>query len=106
LWCPVLSPANDKNKRERLQVSQTVLKLATKLLKELESPNRVSGKCTPTHLAANSGLEASYLLLPRAGFALNPYIYNITRVVLVSALSAAMSDVLGFNIKMWKLLKI
>jgi hypothetical protein len=35
--------AGDKNKREKLQVSSSVLKFATKLLKEQTSPNRVSG---------------------------------------------------------------
>lgn len=37
---------------------------------------------------------------------MNPVLYNITRVVLLSALSAAASDVMGFKLKMWKLLKI
>lgn len=68
------------SKRERLVVSSNVLKLATKLLKELDGPNKLSG------------------------LSMNPVLYNITRVVLVSALSGVMSDTLGFNIKLWKIL--
>ena len=45
-------------------------------------------------------------LYPTTGLSMNPFLYNITRVVLLSALSAAMSDQLGFKLKFWKLLKI
>lgn len=68
------------SKRERLLVSSNVLKLATKLLKEISGPSKLSG------------------------LAMNPVLYNVTRVVLVSALSGVMSDTLGFNIKLWKVI--
>ncbi|CAM9179423.1 unnamed protein product [Ectocarpus sp. 4 AP-2014] len=67
-------------KRERLGVSTNVLKLATKLLKELDGPNKLSG------------------------LSMNPVLYNVTRVVLVSALSGVMSDTLGFSVKLWKVI--
>ncbi|CAN0021032.1 unnamed protein product [Discosporangium mesarthrocarpum] len=69
------------HRRERLAVSNNVLKLATKLLKELDGPNNLSG------------------------LSMNPMLYNITRVVLVSALSGVMTETLGFNLKLWKILK-
>ncbi|CAM9147322.1 unnamed protein product [Scytosiphon promiscuus] len=73
--------ANKASKRERLGVSINVLKLATKLIKELDGPNKLSG------------------------LSMNPALYNLTRVVLVSALSGVMSDTLGFSVKLWKILK-
>lgn len=33
------------------------------------------------------------------GLTVNPLIYNITRVVILSAVSAVISDLLGFNIR-------
>ena len=35
---------------------------------------------------------------------MNPVLYNVTRVVLVSALSGVMSDTLGFSVKLWKII--
>eukprot|EP00903_Cladosiphon_okamuranus_P014717 g13637.t1 len=73
-------PSKKVTKRERLGVSINVLKLATKLLKELDGPNKLSG------------------------LSMNPVLYNVTRVVLVSALSGVMSDTLGFSVKLWKVI--
>ena len=56
-----------------------MLELATKLLKEFDSPHRISG------------------------ISMDPMLYNVTRVVLLSAFSAAVSELLGFDVKMWKL---
>ena len=67
------------HKKERLMISNNVLKVATKLLKELHSPNKVSG------------------------LTMNPLLYNITRVIVLSAFSAAISEILGFKLKIWKL---
>ena len=69
-------------KRERLQASQAVLKLALKLLRELESPNQISG------------------------LSMNPLFYNGVQIVVVSALSAALSEALGIDLKVWKLVKL
>ena len=69
-------------KRERLQASQAVLKLALKLLRELESPNQISG------------------------LSMNPLFYNGVKIVVVSALSAALSEALGIDLKVWKLVKL
>lgn len=41
-------------------------------------------------------LDTPFRLL---GLTVNPLIYNITRVVILSAISAAVSDLLGFNIR-------
>ncbi|XP_068598415.1 putative homeodomain transcription factor 1 [Brachionichthys hirsutus] len=67
------------NKKEELNIVNNVLKLATKLMKELDAPFRL------------------------LGLTVNPLIYNITRVVILSAVSAVVSDLLGFNIRLWKI---
>ncbi|NXY46135.1 PHTF1 factor, partial [Ceuthmochares aereus] len=63
------------NKKEQLSLVNNVLKLSTKLLKELDTPFRLYG------------------------LTMNPLIYNITRVVILSAVSGVISDLLGFNIR-------
>ncbi|TSY83930.1 6-phosphofructo-2-kinase/fructose-2,6-bisphosphatase 2 [Bagarius yarrelli] len=65
-------------KKDDLSIVNNVLKLATKLLKELDTPFRL------------------------LGLTVNPLIYNITRVVILSAVSAVISDLLGFNIRVSK----
>ncbi|XP_018580745.1 putative homeodomain transcription factor 1 isoform X3 [Scleropages formosus] len=67
------------NKKDELNIVNNVLKLATKLMKELDTPFRL------------------------LGLTVNPLIYNITRVVILSAVSAVVSDLLGFNIRLWKI---
>ncbi|RZF42934.1 hypothetical protein LSTR_LSTR000557 [Laodelphax striatellus] len=67
------------NKKEELMVANSVLKLAADLLKELESPFKISG------LSAN------------------PYLYTITKVVILSALSGVLSEILGFKLKLHKI---
>uniref|UniRef100_UPI0037E728BF putative homeodomain transcription factor 1 n=1 Tax=Semicossyphus pulcher TaxID=241346 RepID=UPI0037E728BF len=67
------------NKKEELNIVNNVLKLATKLMKELDTPFRL------------------------LGLTVNPLIYNITKVVILSAVSAVVSDVFGFNIRLWKI---
>ncbi|CAB3987351.1 homeodomain transcription factor 2 [Paramuricea clavata] len=66
-------------KKDDLMIANNVLKLATKLLKDLESPYKISGLAT------------------------NPLLYNITRVVVLSLISGVMSDLLGFRLKVWKI---
>ncbi|KAG5193036.1 hypothetical protein JKP88DRAFT_291734 [Tribonema minus] len=72
----------DKQKAINYQVSNQVLSLATKLLKELDSPNKISG------------------------IRMNPMLVNVIRIVLLSALSAIMSETLGFKLKIVKLFKL
>ncbi|KAM8974601.1 protein PHTF2 isoform 3-T3 [Pelodytes ibericus] len=67
------------NKKEELTLVNNVLKLATKLLKELDNPFRLYG------------------------LTMNPLLYNITQVVILSAVSGVISDLLGFNLKLWKI---
>ncbi|OQR93724.1 homeodomain transcription factor [Achlya hypogyna] len=67
------------HKKEKLLISNNVLKLASKLLKELNSPNKISG------------------------LTMNPLLYNITRVVVLSAFSSALSEMFGFKLKLWKM---
>ncbi|XP_028590354.1 protein PHTF1 isoform X2 [Podarcis muralis] len=67
------------NKKEQLTLANNILKLSTKLMKELDTPFRLYG------------------------LTMNPLIYNITRVVILSAVSGVISDLLGFNIRLWKI---
>lgn len=67
------------HKKEELILANNVLKLAAELLKELESPFKISGICA------------------------NSYLYNITKVVVLSAFSAMLSDILGFKLKLYKI---
>lgn len=48
-------------------------------LQELNSPNKVSG------------------------LTMNPLLYNITRVVVLSAFSSTASEFFGFKLKLWKM---
>ncbi len=67
---------NDQAKREKLQISANVLKLAVKLLKELDSPTLING------------------------LSMSPTLVRVTRVILVSALSAVVSDQFGFKLRL------
>ncbi|XP_076327307.1 putative homeodomain transcription factor isoform X3 [Tachypleus tridentatus] len=67
------------HKKEELMLANNVLKLASDLLKELESPFKISGLCA------------------------NPYLYNITKVVILSAFSAVLTELLGFKLKLHKI---
>ncbi|KAM5181370.1 protein PHTF1 isoform 1-T2 [Mantella aurantiaca] len=67
------------NKKEQLTIVNNVLKLSSKLIKEIDTPFRLYG------------------------LAMNPLIYNITRVVILSAVSGVISELLGFNIRLWKI---
>jgi hypothetical protein len=69
----------DKAKAISYSVSNNVLSLATKLLSSFDSPNKISG------------------------IRMNPALLNVIRMVLLSALSAIMSETLGFKLKMFKL---
>jgi len=67
------------HKKEELLVANNVLKLASELLKELEDPFKISS------------------------FASNPYLYNVTRLVILSAFSGVLSEMLGFKLKLYKI---
>lgn len=67
------------NKKEELMVANSVLKLAADLLKELESPFKISGFCA------------------------NPLLYTTVKVVILSALSGVLSEMLGFKLKLHKI---
>jgi len=66
------------HKKEQLLLANNVLKLASDLLKELETPFKISG------LSAN------------------PILYNCTKLVVLSAVSGVLSEMLGFKLKLYK----
>eukprot|EP00667_Euglena_gracilis_P003908 EG_transcript_3921 len=74
--------ADNAEKLDRLKVTSNVLKVATKLLHELGKPTKISG------------------------LAMNKQFYNLMRVVVLSALSAALSEPLGFKIRLTTLAKM
>ncbi|KAL4713235.1 hypothetical protein ACJJTC_013165 [Scirpophaga incertulas] len=65
--------------KEQLTVANNVLKLAADLLKELDAPFQISGLCA------------------------NHYLYTIVKVVVLSALSGVLSEMLGFKLKLHKI---
>lgn len=67
------------HKKEPLSRANAVLGLAVKLIKEIESPFKVYG------------------------LTMNPLLYNITRMVILSAFSVVVSETLGFKLKLWKI---
>ncbi|KAI7684958.1 Putative homeodomain transcription factor, partial [Sarcoptes scabiei] len=67
------------HKKDALMLANQVLKLAVDLLKEIESPYKISG------------------------FSTNPYLYNIIKVVVLSAFSAVLTEMLGFKLKLYKI---
>lgn len=67
------------HKKEELTLANNVLKLACDLIKELEIPFKISG------------------------FSANPYLYNITKVIVLSAFSSLLSELLGFKLKLTKI---
>lgn len=67
------------SKKEELQRVNSVLTIAGKLIKEIETPFNIYG------------------------LAMNPLLYNISRVVVLSAFSGVISEMLGFKLKIWKI---
>ncbi|XP_063720637.1 serine-rich adhesin for platelets-like isoform X2 [Symsagittifera roscoffensis] len=70
---------NKPEKREEYFLADRVLKLACRLISEVESPFKVSG------------------------LVMNSVLYNVMRVIILSAISAVMSEILGFKLKLWKI---
>ena len=66
------------HKKDQLILANNVLKLSSDLLKELETPFKIHG------LSAN------------------PFLYNCTRVLVLSAVSGVLSEMLGFKLKLYK----
>lgn len=66
-------------KKDEVTIVNSVLKLAIDLLKELENPFKISG------------------------ISANPILYNVTKLVILSALSAILSEMLGFKLKLHKI---
>lgn len=87
------------NKKEELTLVNNVLKLATKLLK-VRRINANATVATPKRAAdcvfVPQELDAPFRLY---GLTMNPLLYNITQVVILSAVSGVISDLLGFNLK-------
>jgi hypothetical protein len=70
-------------KKEELNACNQMLKVAAALIKELEG-----GK-------AKKGMAGTLIL--------DPWLYSIVRVVLLSALGALSSDLFGFRVRLWKI---
>lgn len=66
-------------KKDKLIVVNNVLKLASDLLKEIENPFKISG------------------------LGVNTWVYNVTKVVILSAASAVLSELFGFKLKLYKI---
>ncbi|KAF0993414.1 hypothetical protein HZS_2346 [Henneguya salminicola] len=66
-------------KKDEYTIANNVLKLASKLIREIEAPQKVTG------------------------FIMNPLLRNITRVVILSLISGVISDIFGVSFKFWKI---
>lgn len=71
------------HKKEELTLANHVLKLAADLLKQLEQTSSSS------HFVS--------------GFSPNHVLYNVTKVVVLSAFSAVLTELLGFKLKLHKI---
>ncbi|XP_015783754.1 putative homeodomain transcription factor 2 [Tetranychus urticae] len=67
------------HKKEDLTLANQLIKSAADVLKLLEAPFKISG------------------------FSANPYLYNITKVIVLSAFSAVLTELLGFKLKLYKI---
>ncbi|VDL90050.1 unnamed protein product [Schistocephalus solidus] len=74
-----LSMEKKPHKKEELSITNQVLRLAECLLKEVDGPYRI------------------------CGWAVNPLVYNVFKLVLLSCFSALVSEFLGFKLKLYKL---
>jgi hypothetical protein len=74
-----LQMENSPNKKEELIIANNVLKLAGKLIKELEGPFKM------------------------LGVLMNPLLSNTIRVVVLSLFSGVLTDILGFRLRLWKI---
>lgn len=70
-------------KKDELVACNSMLKTAAALIKELEGGNGKKG-----HTAA---------------LVLDPWLYSLVRVILLSALGALSSDLFGFRVRLWKI---
>ncbi|KAG7222190.1 hypothetical protein INR49_016588, partial [Caranx melampygus] len=88
------------NKKEELTLVNNVLKLATKLLKVEREQVYHDTRHTEVFNLLTNELDTPFRLY---GLTMNPLLYNITQVVILSAVSGVISDLLGFNLKLWKI---
>lgn len=87
------------NKKEELTLVNNVLKLATKLLKVRLPPSFSPPLPPPTEACPLCRLQELDVPFRLYGLTMNPLLYNITQVVILSAVSGVISDLLGFNLK-------
>lgn len=88
-------------KKEELMVSNSVLKLAADLLKVCVG---LCDDCTIFSFVFFScvlqELESPFKI---SGLNANPYLYTTVKVVILSALSGVLSEMLGFKLKLHKI---
>lgn len=87
------------DKKEKLTVANNVLKLAADLLKV--NINFEKKILDSNQLILNfQDTESPFMIL---GLSANPYLYAITKLVILSALSGVLSEMLGFKLKLHKI---
>lgn len=70
-------------KKDELAACNSMLKVAGSLIKELEGAKSKKGQ--------------------NGAFVLDPWLYSLVRVILLSALGALSSDLFGFRVRLWKI---
>lgn len=90
------------HKKEELLVANNVLKLASELLK-VRWGTSFMGLCRVVsyqNFILAQELEDPFKI---SSFASNPYLYNVTRIVILSAFSGVLSEMLGFKLKLYNI---
>jgi len=62
--------------------------------------NLVQSGLVCSNLVQLQELESPFKI---SGLSANPYLYNITKVVILSAFSAVLTELLGFKLKLYKI---
>ena len=103
------------HKKDELTLANNVLKLAEALLKvfvslllsrELHVPAIIAqctdsqALCTPCCVSFWQELESPFKV---SGLSANPFLYNTTKVIILSAFSAVLTELLGFKLKLHKI---
>ena len=91
------------HKKEELMLAHNVLKLAEALLKVGLLQKRYCYKncmLTGSACVCLQELENPFKI---SGLSVNPYLYNVTKVIILSAFSAALTELFGFKLKLYKI---
>ena len=91
------------HKKEELLVANNVLKLASELLKVRWVFKKFWALSNCFWMGLYEFLQELEDPFKISSFASNPYLYNVTRIVILSAFSGVLSEMLGFKLKLYNI---